>query len=59
MEENPWIICAECAKEKNWGFPKWPVTVHEDTCPWCKKENVTVIPVVDFVTDNGEDPIWD
>ena len=46
--EHYWM-CFECATEMGGTFPEGHCcTVCLDTCPYCGKENVTVVPYVDF-----------
>ena len=44
-----YYMCGECAVKMGGVFPEGHCcTVTIDTCPYCKTENVTCIPYVDF-----------
>lgn len=46
--EHYWL-CSECARDKGGVFPEGHAcTVMSGKCPYCDKENVTLIPWVDF-----------
>lgn len=59
--EKYWI-CQDCVKTKypRWKYPAWPVTVVQGLCGHCEREDeCMLIPVVDFIKEDGKDPVWD
>lgn len=54
-----YFICHDCAIEKGGVPPKYPCTVHRDTCPYCK-EKKTLWATTDFSYPKlGKEAIWD
>ena len=59
---NPWHMCEMCGdfhypnidKEKLNG-----ITVMNGTCPVCRKDNQTLIPISDFEYASGDESKWD
>jgi hypothetical protein len=54
-------MCSKCGDKF---FPKqyrklYGITVIMGTCPECRTDNVTLIPIVDFEYASGDDSKWD
>lgn len=56
-----WNICYECAHDKGAKIPdgKRGITVTTGTCGYCKTEEVTLVPIVDFNWPDGTMAIFD
>jgi hypothetical protein len=57
--QSTYWICGNCAEEKKWEPPQWPVTVIKGLCGHCDREDeVYLVPTCDC-TKNGKPGVWD
>lgn len=59
IKKDPYFICWDCAKEREGIFPsKHVCTVCTGKCEYCKKKDVTLIPIVDFDWKDKNYKLW-